>query len=105
MYQTDKDVIFEIKSASGNIPIYTSAHAYYLRCEYTYALGKWDELGIRDFNTLLKRWDSSSYGYWSMLKRNKRLTEMTGCPEYMNYLPIPQKVLNSNVNIIQNPGY
>ena len=104
-YQADIENIFELKTDEGSIQIYTSTHAYYFRCEYTYAMGNWDELGIRDFNTLLKRWDSSDYGYWSMLKRNKKLSEITGCPEHMNYFPVPQKALNSNPNLLQNPGY
>ena len=105
LYQTDKEIVFELKATNDNILIYTSAHAYYLRCEYTFLMGNWDELGVRDFNTVLKRWDSSRYGYWSMLKRNKKLSEITGCPEYMQYLPIPQKALNENANLMQNPGY
>ncbi len=104
-YQADMESVFELETPEGNIIIYTPTHAYYYRCEYTYAMGNWDELGVRDFNTLLRRWNSSDYGYWLMLKRNKKLSEITGCPEHMNYFPVPQKAMNSNPNLLQNPGY
>ena len=64
-----------------------------------------EESGITDFNELLKKWNPESYGYWSMLKRNKRFTEQVGCPEYMQNLPVPQNILNNNPGVMQNPGY
>ena len=41
--------------------------------------------------------NSSSYGYWAMLKRRGLA--------YKHYMPIPEKELMFNPNLTQNPGY
>ncbi|MBR5499156.1 MAG: RagB/SusD family nutrient uptake outer membrane protein [Bacteroidales bacterium] len=103
LYQ--EDLVFELEATSGKIVIYTAKHAELFRGEFAYHLGRWEEEGITDIIILLDKWDPSSYGYWAMLKRNKKLSEVTGCPEHMQHLPIPQYELDRNYNIIQNPGY
>lgn len=102
---SEKEIIYELTGHSDNIVIYTSGHAELYCSEFSYILGRMEESGITDFNELLKKWNPESYGYWSMLKRNKRFTEQVGCPEYMQNLPVPQNILNNNPGVMQNPGY
>lgn len=59
-------------------------------------------------NGLYNQWENNfhlGYGYWAMLKRLGLAQEKTQCQEYELLLPIPQAVLNSQPNIVQNPGY
>ena len=100
-----QEIVFELAGPSGNIVIYTADHANLYNSEYSYIVGRMEESGITDFNELLNKWNPESHGYWSMLKRNRKLTELLGCPEYMQYLPIPKNILENNPGLMQNPGY
>ena len=101
----DKETVYEVSGSSGNIIIYTTQHAKLYFSEFTYILGRLSESEIADLNELISRWSLETYGYWSMLKRNKKFTEQVGCPQYMQYLPVPQSILEQNPGVMQNPGY
>lgn len=102
---SDKEIVFELAGPSGNIVIYTADNAKLYQSELSFILGRLPESGINDLRELLDKWSPLSYGYWSMLKRTKLFTETLGCQEYMQYLPIPLKILESNPEVMQNPGY
>lgn len=48
---------------------------------------------------------ASQYGYWPMLNRIGKTTEIIGCSKDETLMPIPGKEMISNPNIFQNPGY
>ena len=104
--ENTEEIIYTVTGfeSHNKIIIYTKKYAELLLAEYSYYLGLVNEAG-GDLPQIISRWDSNSYGYWSMLKRTNRLVQSIGCPEYMKYLPIPASELANNPNLMQNPGY
>ncbi|MBO5979614.1 MAG: hypothetical protein J6Q12_04185 [Bacteroidales bacterium] len=97
--------VFFVRDENGvNYTIYTRKHADLLEMEYTYLLGMHND-EINSIEDIVRRWDSTSYGYWAMLKRLGRTAEVIGCPEYMELLPVPENELYLVPNLVQNPGY
>lgn len=70
------------------IVLYTPQYIEFLIKE-THVAGNLDELWSEI--------NSSSYGYWAMLKRRGLA--------YKHYMPIPERELIFNPNLTQNPGY
>lgn len=48
---------------------------------------------------------TTQYGYWAMLNRIGKTTEIIGCSKEETLMPIPGMEILSNPNISQNPGY
>ena len=101
-----EDIIFTsiCPDSQEQIIIYTTEYAEMLRSELLYKMGRIAEAKY-DYNELINIWGNSNYGYWALLKRLGRFTEIVGCPEYMQYLPIPYSEMERNENMLQNPGY
>lgn len=80
-----------------NLPVYTSNHLSLYRKEAS---------GITE--NLKSEWaamTTSSYGYWSALKRLGKAQEVTGCYDYELLMPFPSRELRINSKWAQNPGY
>ena len=58
-------------------------------------------------SNLLTDWKSfkSQWGYWAMLKRTQQAQAVAGCKEHEILMPIPQREIDNNPNMTQNPGY
>ncbi|MBO5584978.1 MAG: RagB/SusD family nutrient uptake outer membrane protein [Bacteroidaceae bacterium] len=82
---------------ASNLPVYTSNHLSLYRKEAS---------GITE--NLESEWaamTTSSYGYWSALKRLGKAQEVTGCYDYELLMPFPSRELRINSKWAQNPGY
>lgn len=58
--------------------------------------------------TLVEDWQKSEFaefGYWAMLKRIGKATDVVGCYDWQLLLPIPQREIILNNKLTQNPGY
>lgn len=44
-------------------------------------------------------------GYWLMLKRTGNAMSVSGCQDYELLMPIPERELDVNPTLVQNPGY
>lgn len=57
-------------------------------------------------SVVLAEWSTQpQYGYWATLSRLGMAQEVTGCEEYEVLMPIPLTEMETNPNLIQNPGY
>lgn len=82
---------------ASNLPVYTSNHLSLYRKEAS---------GITEnFESEWAAMTTSSYGYWSALKRLGKAQEVTGCYDYELLMPFPSRELRINSKWAQNPGY
>lgn len=60
---------------------------------------------LSELPALWKSDSTAQYGYWSMLNRIGKTTEIIGCSKDETLMPIPLGEIIHNPNITQNPGY
>ena len=95
---SDETIIWEFKkeSTATTTPIYTNKHISLYKNECS-----------GNTTNLISEWANSSftYGYWAALKRLGQAQSVTGCDDYELLMPIPNRELNINNKLTQNPGY
>ena len=91
-----RNALFSIyQQGAEPIPVYTSNYCSLLVKESAHK------------EDVLNNWKNSGqiYGYWQALVRMGKAQEVTGCKDYQTLFPIPQRELESNNKLSQNPGY
>ena len=95
---SDETIIWEFKkeSTATTTPIYTNKHISLYKNECS-----------GNTTNFISEWANSSftYGYWAALKRLGQAQSVTGCDDYELLMPIPNRELNINNKLTQNPGY
>ena len=95
---SDETIIwgFKKESTATTTPIYTNKHISLYKNECS-----------GNTTNLISEWANSSftYGYWAALKRLGQAQSVTGCDDYELLMPIPNRELNINNKLTQNPGY
>ena len=94
--QTDNNSYLSAYYGS-EIPIYSPRKASLLLKEI-------DE-DAEKLNNDWKEFGFPNYGYWSMLKRKGIATQEAMCESWELLMPIPISELESNPDLVQNPGY